>query len=177
MIRIFALAALLASTSAHAQTYFVQSETKICARADALMSGQSCVALSKGARVEWNGQVIDGFSPRYLGGNVAKLADGRFVYANFLGPTPPADPLKRSFVLAHEAIACPSRFKLADALEARATRNDGWFLQTGCRVIGRGTHAERLLSDAGQGPDLWQMRVETSQTVAVPLWMSATDFR
>lgn len=181
MMRAAIVALLAGASAAHAAPYFVQIPAQACAKADALMkSNADCATLPKSARVEWDGKVIDGFRPHYLGGDVARVtANGRtlFVYANFLSPAPARDPLQRAFTLARDAIACPSPEKMSDALEARIERDAEWFDVTGCTTVSRGTSASRLLPETAGTETLWQMRVRISHSEPQILWMNAADFR
>ncbi|HEY4112897.1 MAG TPA: hypothetical protein VGM17_02445 [Rhizomicrobium sp.] len=173
-------AAALASANVGG-SYYLQSSQPACASIAALVHRDaSCTSLPKSARVMWDGKIIDGFVPRYLGGNVARVtADHRivFVYANFLSTSPPRDLLRREFILAHASLACPAAERFADALEAEASGDRRWFADTGCQVIPRGLSAARLAPVVDGAEAIWRMRVRFPHSAPQILWMQAADFR
>jgi hypothetical protein len=173
--------ALLAANAADAADYFVQgAPARACPRVDELMLGaKDCVALPVNARVAWNGHRIDGFRPRYLGGDAAHIiSNGRalFVYANMLRELPWRDPLKTEFVLARDAVACPDQGRMGDALHAVSIGDRAWLAQTGCMMVPAGTAASRLSPELAGRESLWHLRLRFSQGSPRELWMNASDF-
>jgi hypothetical protein len=174
-MRALAAAIVLVATQASAETYFVQGAGVVaCARADDLARKTSCALLAPNAAVAWDGKRIDGFAPRYLGGDVARVeiaGRARFVYANFLSTRPWRDPLRREFTAGAGAIACRSPAKFEDAFYA-ASRGDAALLrEAGCMTIPEGTAATRLAPAVAADESAWRMRVRFAQSAPQDLWM------
>ncbi len=177
-LALFGLGAAIAP--AQAAPYFVDGNTKACPSLHALMHGaKTCVGLKDGTKIDWDGKISNDFR-RTKGSNVGRItADGKtlYVYSNLLSAKLPTDPMKTDFILAHDAIACPTRYAMTEALQARARSDDKWFAETECRDVPAGTTAIRIRPTQAAEEPFWQMRVRFSHSDADTLWMNASDFR
>jgi len=175
-------AAMLLTGAAQAGDYYVQSEpARACPHAEQLLkNAKACQTLPVNARVGWDGKIIDGFGPHYLGGNVARVSTaGRtlFVYANGLSEMPWRDPLQTDFVLTQATVACADPGKVTEGLTAAAHRDAHWLRAAGCVALAKGTPVIRIAPTVEKGESLWRVNVRFSQTLTADLWLPAAACR